>query len=117
MGLSCRCQKLPKGSPGRPCDKCKARNKAGNAKAKASGAQLEAVQKYQLEGSGRLPGTRLQPGWCPCSWSMLRFDSQGWLRVSVARAMPVPCSQAFGGHLLRCLGSTFMGREAKIPPR
>jgi hypothetical protein len=32
IGLSCRCQTLPKGSPGRPCEKCRARNKAGAAK-------------------------------------------------------------------------------------
>jgi hypothetical protein len=34
MGLTCRCQKLPKGSRGRPCEKCKARKKARAAKAK-----------------------------------------------------------------------------------
>ncbi len=47
MGLSCRSQTLPKGSPGRPCDKCKARNKATNAKARASGAQQMAKLKYK----------------------------------------------------------------------
>jgi hypothetical protein len=40
MGLSCRCQTLPKGSPGRPCDKCKARYKANDAKKKASAITL-----------------------------------------------------------------------------
>jgi hypothetical protein len=53
MGQSCRCQKLPKGSPGRPCAKCKARNKRKNAKALASGAALKAVQKYQRTDKGR----------------------------------------------------------------
>ncbi len=53
MGLTCRCQKLPKGSPGRPCAKCKARNKVRNAKAKASGAHLKGVQKYQRTDKGR----------------------------------------------------------------
>jgi hypothetical protein len=54
MGLSCRCQTLPKGSPGRPCDKCKARNKTRDAKAKASGAHQQAVQKYRRSDKGRL---------------------------------------------------------------
>ncbi len=47
MGLSCRCQTLPKGSPEHPCAKCKARNKTRSAKAQASGAHLKGVQKYR----------------------------------------------------------------------
>ncbi len=43
MGLSCRCQELPKGGHGRPCEKCKARA----AKRAANGALRKAVQKYQ----------------------------------------------------------------------
>ncbi len=50
MGLSCRCQKLPKGSPGRPSEKCRARN---GAKRKACGALLKAVQKYQRTEAGK----------------------------------------------------------------
>ncbi len=46
MGGSCRCQKLPKGSPRRPCAKCKAQNKATDAKRKANGALEKGVQKY-----------------------------------------------------------------------
>ncbi len=52
-GPPCRCQKLPKGSPGRPCDKCKAQNMLRNAKAVASGAALKGVQKYQRTNKGR----------------------------------------------------------------
>ncbi len=53
MGLTCRCQALPKGSPGRPCEKCKANNKRTNAKAMASGAQQKAVLKYKRSEGGK----------------------------------------------------------------
>jgi hypothetical protein len=51
MGLSCRFQTLPKGSPGRPCDKCKANNKTRATK--ASGAQRKSNQKYKRSDMGR----------------------------------------------------------------
>ncbi len=51
MGLSCRCQKLPKGSPGRPCEKCKAKRKARAAKEKASGGTAEGpFRRMQRDG-------------------------------------------------------------------
>jgi hypothetical protein len=53
MGLTCRCQTLPKGSPGRPCDKCKARNKANDAKRKANGAHRKSQQKFEHTDKGR----------------------------------------------------------------
>ncbi len=60
---------LPKGSAGRPCDKCKANNKRTNAKAMASGARLKykrseggkrANQKAQLKYKRSEGGQRVQ---------------------------------------------------------
>ncbi len=53
MGLSCRCQTLPKGSAGRPCEKCKAWNKLRNAKQQASGAHRKAEQTNKRSINGR----------------------------------------------------------------